>query len=99
MRSIRAILLAVPIFCLGVRSARAQPSYLRSADLRTPTAKSVSGSRKSWGTDLSFGGSMHRGNVELNLLTSSLQMFISRGRSTAFLAGRMVYHTLGTRHV
>lgn len=77
----------------------AQPNYQRSADLRIPTTESVMGTRKAWGVDAALGGSKHRGNVDLGVLNSSLQLFAARGPSTGFLAGRMVYHTLGGKRI
>lgn len=88
--------MALASLCLGQESF-AQSPFLRSTDKHTLTPEAVIGERKRWGADLSFGGGFNRGNVTINSLNGSFDLFKSWELSSAYLSGSFIYSTFQDR--
>ena len=79
--------------------ARAQSPFLRQSDARTMTPETIMGERKDWGAELSMGGNLNRGNVDINYFSSGFSVYKAWKPLTAYLSGSMAYNAFGGRRV
>ena len=64
------------------------------SDMRTSTPETIMAERKQWGADFAYGGSFNGGNIEENEQSGSFSVFKNYGRSTVYLNGSLIYHTI-----
>ena len=88
-------LLLVGVILFISPPSSAQFPSLRGTDTRTSAPDVVMADKKDWGVDMGFGGSFNRGNVDVNYLYSSFNLFKAWSPSTAYLSGSTIYNTFG----
>jgi hypothetical protein len=91
-RTLLRCLSILTLAALLTDSAWAQFPSLRATDTRTSTPEAIMTDRKDWGVDVDLGGSLNRGNTNVDYLSSGFDVFKAWAPSTFYLSGGSIYN-------